>query len=139
MASPRRSTFVIVALCICALLSGARAAQAEMRVVGTTFFVNGKPVPDFQYSGTCPVWLRFYWSLIDTDFAGMVYYFIPNVGKPTPRHSQSVWRNQPIPAYIDWQVGANTPKYANYRGWLQLRVTNPNNIANTINFTLHCR
>ena len=139
MISPRRNTFVVAALCICPLLAGVKAARADVRVALTNFFVNWKLAPNSNYSGTCPVWFRFFWNLASNDDEGVSYYFETNDGKITPRQYTFIWHSQLAPAYIDWQVGVNKPKFANFSGWLELHVTGHNIVANKMNFTVHCR
>ena len=140
MPLPHRSTFVVVALCISTLLPSAKAAaQAQVRVIGTDLFANGKLAPTFQYSGACPVWLRFYWSLATSEYTGVGYYFQTNTGIRTPGRRDYVSPSMPLAAYIDWHVGLKTPKLTDQSGWLELHVMYPNVFANTINYTIHCR
>ena len=46
--------------------------------------------------------------------------------------------NQSVPIYDDWQLGANTPEFQNYSGWVQLNIESPNAVSQKIPFTIHC-
>jgi hypothetical protein len=44
-----------------------------------------------------------------------------------------------VPILDHWRLGANTPQFADFRGWVELVIESPNPVANRIGFTLHCR
>jgi hypothetical protein len=38
-----------------------------------------------------------------------------------------------------WDLGANIPRFADFKGWEELVIDSPNSAAQKINFTLHCK
>jgi hypothetical protein len=47
--------------------------------------------------------------------------------------------NHAVSIFDDWRLGANTPEFANFSGWVQLNVESPSAVSQKINFTIHCR
>ena len=126
-------------LSLVALLAMAGSAQAGVRVGGWSLRANGQLARDFQYSGSCPVDLKFGWGVIGTEPTTVAYSFVRNDGGHSPSSTAELPRaNQSVPIYDEWQLGANTPQFANYRGWVQLNIQSPNPVSQRIGFTLHC-
>jgi hypothetical protein len=116
-------------------------ATASVRVGGSAFSVNGQLSRDYQYTGHCPVDLKFDWGVIGTDATPVAYSFTRSDGG---RSSNSFTINLPqggrsVPILDQWRLGADTPQFANYRGWVELNIESPNPVKNRIGFTLHCR
>ena len=47
--------------------------------------------------------------------------------------------NQSVPVYDDWRLGANTPQFADYKGWVDLIIESPNPLTKRIGFAIHCQ
>jgi hypothetical protein len=116
-------------------------AQAVVRVGGSSLSANGQLARGFQYSGSCPVSLRFDWGVIGTQPTTITYSFTrSDGGQSGGSRSASLPRaNQSVPVFDTWRLGANTPQFSNYRGWVELDIASPNPVSRKINFTLHCR
>ena len=114
------------------------AVPASVRVGGSSLRVNGQVTPGHQYSGPCPVDLKFGWGLIATEPTTATYSFTRSDGGHPPSGSVELPAGRSKPVYLDWRLGANTAKFANYRGWVQLNVESPNQVSQKISFTLHC-
>jgi hypothetical protein len=113
----------------------------SVRVGGSSLRANGIVAQDFQYTGSCPVSLKFGWGLISTGPTEVTYRFDRNDGGHTTS-SKSVnlpQANHSVPVYYDWQLGANTPKFATYTGWVNIIIESPNPVQHKINFTIHCK
>jgi hypothetical protein len=110
-------------------------------VGGESLRANGQIAQGFQYTGSCPVDLKFGWGLISTRHTEVVYRFDRNDGGHTT-HSERVdipQANHSVPVYYDWQLGANTPKFADFHGWVNIIIESPNSVQQKINFTIHCQ
>jgi hypothetical protein len=114
------------------------AAPASVRVGGASLRANGQVAHGFQYTGSCPVDLKFGWGLIATEPTTATYSFTRSDGGHPPSGSVDLPAGRSKPVYLDWHLGANNAKYANYRGWVQLNVESPNQVSQKISFTLHC-
>jgi hypothetical protein len=127
--------------CFVAALAVAQGAQASVRVGGYSLRANGDLVQHFQYTGSCPVDLKFGWGLVGTKPAPVSYTFTrSDGGHSSSQGSADLARaNQSVPVYYDWKLGANNPKFANFKGWVELDVNSPNHVVKRVNFTLHCR
>lgn len=112
-----------------------------VRVGGESLRANGQVAQGFQYTGSCPVNLHFGWGLIATGPTRVTYNFVRNDGGHSSS-SQSVYlpqANRSVPVYEPWRLGANTPQFANYTGWVKLIIDSPNPVEGKIGFTIHCR
>jgi hypothetical protein len=112
-----------------------------VRVGGSSLRANGQVAPGFQYTGSCPVNLKFGWGLISTGPTEVAYRFNRNDGGHTTRsEAVSIPRaNHSVPVYYDWQLGANTGQFADYHGWVNLIIESPNPVQQKIGFTIHCQ
>ena len=134
----KRITRFVFALAI--VMAVAAAAHADVRIGGSAFSANGRLARDYQYTGSCPVDLKFDWGVISTEPATVTYSFVRSDGGHSST-SQSI--NLPdadrsVPIIDEWQLGAAAPQFANYRGWVQINIESPNPISQKINFTIHC-
>jgi hypothetical protein len=114
------------------------AAPASVRVGGASLRANGQVAQGFQYAGPCPVDLRFGWGLIATEPTTASYSFARSDGSHPRGGSVDLPAGRSKPVYLDWRLGANNARFANYRGWVQLNVESPNQVSQKISFTLHC-
>ncbi len=116
------------------------SANATVRVGGWSLRANGQLAQGFQYTGSCPVSLKFGWGVIATEPTTVSYTFVRSDGG---RMNNSLTANLPaanqsVPIYDDWELGANTPEFQNYSGWVQLNIESPNAVSQKIAFTIHC-
>ena len=115
-------------------------STASVRVGGSAFSANGMLARDHQYTGPCPVNLQFDWGVIATEPTPVTYAFTRSDGG---RSSNPMTINLPpgrsTPILDHWRLGAATPQFANYSGWVELNIEDPNPVANRIGFTIHCR
>ncbi len=134
-----RAAFRMSALSMAALIAMAGAANASVRVGGSAFSVNGQLARDHQYSGSCPVDLKFDWGVISTAPATATYSITRSDGGHS---SHARYVNLPerrsVPIVEEWRLGANTPQFADYSGWVELVIESPNPVTNRIAFTIHC-
>jgi hypothetical protein len=125
---------------LAAMLAMAHTAQADVRVGGYSLRANGQVAQGFQYSGPCPVDLKFGWGVIGTEPTTVTYSFVRSDGghSSASETAELPNANQSVPIYTDWHLGANTPQFANFRGWVQLNIESPNSLSQKIPFTIHC-
>ncbi|HME58876.1 MAG TPA: hypothetical protein VKF63_11110 [Terracidiphilus sp.] len=129
----------IVGILLC--LGSVSLMAQSVRVGGYSLRANGNIAQGFHYTGSCPVDLKFGWGLISTRRTEAIYRFDRSDGGHTT-HSERVdipRANQSVPVYYDWQLGANTPKFADFHGWVNIIIESPNPVQQKINFTIHCR
>jgi hypothetical protein len=110
-------------------------------VGGESLRINGQVYPGHHYEGPCPVDLKFGWGLVTTGPTIVNYHFVRSDGGHSA-NGKSVYipqRNHSVPVYDEWRLGANTPKFAHFDGWVQLVIDTPNQVQGEIKFTLHCR
>lgn len=128
--------FVLFLAAVTALTGTAKAA---VRVGGSAFSANGMLARDHQYSGSCPVDLKFDWGVISSDTATVAYSFTrSDGGHSSNARSTSLPANRSVPILDEWRLGANTPQFASYSGWVELNIDSPNPVRNRIAFTIHC-
>jgi hypothetical protein len=124
------------------LCLGSLSLMAQtVRVGGESLRANGQIAQGFQYTGPCPVDLKFSWGLISTGPTTVNYHFVRSDGGHSA-NGQAVnipQGNRSVPVYYDWHLGANTPKFANFAGSVQLVIDSPNPVQGNIKFTLHCQ
>jgi hypothetical protein len=129
----------VVGVLIC--LGSLSLMAQSVRIGGSSLRINGQVIQGNQYTGSCPVNLKFGWGLISTGPTTVSYTFTRNDGGHTT-NVQSVnipAANRSIPVYYTWQLGANTPKFGNYAGWVQIHISSPNQIQWKTPFTIHCQ
>ncbi len=129
----------IVGILLC--LGSVSVMAQSVRVGGYSLRANGNIAQGFQYTGSCPVDLKFGWGLISTRHTEVVYRFDRSDGGHTT-HSERVMipqGNHSVPVYYDWQLGANTHQFADFHGWVNIIIESPNSVQQKINFTIHCR
>ncbi len=130
---------VFLILTLIALLS-ATALYGAVRIGGWAFSANGQLARNFQYEGGCPVDLKFDWGVIETRPGTIAY----NTTRSDGAHAGARTLNHPggnrsVPIVETWRLGANTPAFANYHGWMELKIESPNPVEKRIDFTIHCR
>lgn len=130
--------FLLTAIVVMAL---AAYAAGRVRVGGWSLRANGQVAKNFEYSGGCPVDLKFGWSVLGTERTAVIYTLERNDGgHETSRQTlQLPEANRSGFIYYDWRLGAKGGEFANYHGWVQLNVETPNHVTQKIDFTLHCR
>jgi hypothetical protein len=142
-----------IAICLCLTMIG-QFAQAQdknpqhhtpvptsVRVGGWALTANGKLAKNFEYTGSCPVNLKFDWGLIATESTEVKYRFkrsdasLPSAYKkvnlPHP--------NTSVDVSDSWDLGAKTTEFKDFKGWIKLTTFEPNKVEQKIDFTLHCR
>ena len=130
-----------LAFALTIMMAAAATAHASIRIGGSSFSANGQLARDYQYTGSCPVDLKFDWGVISTEPTTVTYSFVRSDGGHSST-SQSVGlpnANRSVPIIDEWQLGANTQQFANYSGWVQINIESPNPISRKINFTIHCQ
>jgi|SRR5450759_3885052 hypothetical protein len=132
---------VVIALSAVSMLAVADAAYGQVRVGGWSLRANGQVAKDFQYTGPCPVDLKFGWGLISPHPTTAAYSFQRSDGGHTSNQRETFMpqASKSVPIYYDWRLGANTPRFANFTGWVELRIESPNADTKRVNFTLHCQ
>ena len=127
-------------MCAAAGLLAATAARADVRVGGWSLTANGQLAKDYVYTGHCPVVMRFSYGLLATDHASVSYSFVRSDGARQPGLQTVHLRpNQSEPVSYEWRLGAATPEFASFLGWVRMESVPPHRLAHTINFTLHCQ
>lgn len=120
-----------------ALIGG--GAQAGVHVGGWSLTADGHIVPGFNYTGHCPANLRFSWGLIGSAPGPVSYVFNRSDGaQAAGKETALPQANRSVPVYDEWHLGAATPQFKNFKGWVELQVTSPNPVIKRIDFTLHC-
>jgi hypothetical protein len=131
------SRFIILTSAFFAALT---IVSASVRIGGASLRANGQLAQGFQYSGSCPVALKFSWGVISSEPTTIQYTFVRSDGG---HETNSLSADLPgggrsTPIYDDWQLGANTPEFQNFRGWVELQIQSPNPVKQKIGFTIHC-
>jgi len=122
------------------LLAAATVAFAAVRIGGSAFSANGQLARDYQYTGACPVELKFDWGVIGTEASTVTYTTSRNDGARTaPRSINLPAGNRSVPVITTWTLGTNSQQFRNYRGWEQINIESPNAVSNRIAFTIHCQ
>jgi hypothetical protein len=130
--------FLLATVLVMALVAYARGT---VRVGGWSLRANGNLARNFEYVGSCPVDLKFGWSVLGTEPTEVVYTFERSDGAHQA-HSQTLMlpdANRSGFMYYDWRLGLNNREFADFHGWVELLVESPNRVSQRINFTLHCR
>jgi hypothetical protein len=133
----RRWCGVLIAALIVVAMAG--NAQGAVRIGGFSLSANGQLAQGFQYTGSCPVNLKFDFGVISTEPTAITYSFTRSDGPSGASRTANLRANKSLPVFDSWHLGANTPKFSNYRGWVQLNIASPNPVSHKINFTLHCK
>ncbi|MGA2571514.1 MAG: hypothetical protein ABSF23_13425 [Terracidiphilus sp.] len=121
--------------------NAAASSNATVRIGGASLRANGEVAQGFQYTGPCPVELQFGWGVIATEPTTIDYWFVRSDGGQSS-HSKAVdlpQANRSVPVYDVWRLGANSPRFANYTGWVKLVIDVPNQVEDKIGFTIHCQ
>lgn len=116
-------------------------STASVRIGGSAFSANGQLARNHEYTGPCPVDLKFDWGVIGTEATPVSYSFTRSDGghSSKPLVIDLPQANRSVPILDQWRLGASTPQFANFAGWVELNIDSPNPVANRIGFTLHCQ
>jgi hypothetical protein len=93
-----------------------------------------------EYRGSCPVKLNFDWSIVSSQPTVVTYRFQKSDGSS----ASAIMKvnlpkgNTPVDVTAMWIVGANTPEFRNYKGWIDLSTLTPNVFGKKIYFVLRC-
>jgi hypothetical protein len=129
-----------ITLAAMVILAFVSTSQATVRIGGWALTGNGQVLREWEYSGPCPVDLKFQWGVLSTEPTRVNYTFTRSDGaRQSEGHNINIPRaDQSQSITEDWHLGANTAEFANFKGWLQLDIETPNRVARRIEFTLHC-
>jgi hypothetical protein len=157
----------IIAICFCIALFGQFAQSEEhgtkaqpkgsvlnqsatVAIRGNSMTGNGKVLSggternpndfDFDYKGSCPVNLKFEWSILPTAPTEIKY----KIDRSDNAQSASKTMNAPkanTSVYVMdyWKLGANTAEFKDYKMWEKLAIESPNKSDMKLTVTLHCK
>ena len=122
-------------------LGSAGLKAQTVRIGGESLRANGQVAQGFQYTGSCPVNLQFGWGLVSTGPTAVNYHFVRSDGGHSSNEARVIipQGNRSVPVYDPWRLGANTPQFANYTGWVKIVVDTPNPLEGKVGFTIHCQ
>ena len=127
-------------ICLCLAIVSQIAHSQTVRIGGWALTNNGQIVKNFVYTGACPVQLQFAWGVLSTAPTEIKYHFERSDGAHAPSGQKNLPRaNTSEDVITTWDLGANIPRFADFKGWEELAIDSPNSAAQKINFTLHCR
>lgn len=147
----------VIALCFCLALLGQfaqsqanvphpkappAAPPATVSVVGGSMYANGELLknPINDYKGSCPVNLKFTWTLLATEPTEVSYFTKRSDGSSSPEAKVKISKaNTPVFVSEPWEMGANTPKFKDFNGAITLITKSPNKAELGIDFTIHCK
>ena len=123
------------------IIAIAGTAHASVRIGGWSFWANGELARDFQYTGACPVNLKFDWGVVSAAPVTATYSFLRNDGghSSTPKSIALPGGGRSTPILEEWRLGANTPKFQPYKGWVELDIESPERVSKRIPFTIQCQ
>ena len=136
----KTASLVGILFCVVTICLTARTGNAAVRIGGESLRANGQVTPGYQYTGPCPVMLQFGWGVIGTEPTTISYSFVRSDGSHSP-NTETVELPQAgrsVPVYARWRLGANTPEFRNYKGWIDLSTLTPNVFGKKIYFVLRC-
>ena len=117
-----------------------QAAYAGVRIGGSSLRANGQVAQNHEYSGPCPVDLKFDWGVIASSPSAVTYTFTrSDGGHSSTQQTVDLPPNRSTPIYDEWHLGANRAQFANYHGWVQINILSPNPVSQKIPFTMHCQ
>jgi len=133
-------------ICLClAIVSQIAHSQATeranpaVRIGGWALTNHGQIVKNFVYTGACPVKLQFAWGVIPTESTEIKYHFERSDGAHAPAGQKFLPKANTSEDVIEtWDLGANIPSFADFKGWEDLVIDTPNRVSQKIKFTLHC-
>jgi len=118
------------------------APAATVSVVGGSMYANGVLLkhPENSYEGSCPVNLKFTWTLLSTEPTDVSYSTQrSDDGISATKKINISKANTPVFVSEPWEMGANTPKYKDFKGSITLTTKSPNKADLGIYFTVHCK
>lgn len=131
---------LLVKLACVIALAIAATSEAQVRIGGWALTGNGELLRNFEYTGACPMDLKFDWGVVSAEPTRITYtYSRSDGGRPSAAQSfNHPGGNRSIPVTQDWHLGANSPQFSNFRGWMQLDIEGPTRVSRRIDFTIHC-
>jgi hypothetical protein len=139
----------VIAICFCLAVvnqfahsqAGPPMAKATVRVGGWALTANGNLAKEFEYTGACPVNLKFDWGLIATAPTEVTYrYKRSDASEPSAMQKVGLPKaNTSVDVSDTWELGTKTPEFADFKGWIKLTTFEPNKVEQKIDFTLHCK
>ncbi len=141
MTKIKRVFLTMLAASVATSFAMSRAAFAGVRIGGSSLRANGQVAQNYEYSGPCPVELKFGWGVIASSPSSVTYTFTRSDGghSSTPQTVDLSQPNRSTPIYDEWHLGANRAQFANYHGWVEINIISPNPVTQRIPFTIHCR
>ena len=132
---------VFVLVCMAGATLAAQTRGPNIRVGGSSLRANGQLAQGFQYTGPCPVQLKFGWGIVSEMPVEVAYTFDRSDGGHSSRSQRAMLAGggHSTPLYYDWQLGANTPQFANFKGWVNLIIEGRFPVEHRIPFTIHCQ
>jgi hypothetical protein len=116
-----------------------QAAYAGVRIGGSSLRANGEVAQNYEYSGSCPVDLKFGWGVIPTSSTAVTYTFTrSDGGHSSSSQTTELQGNRSTAIYDEWHLGANRGQFQNYHGWVEINIMSPNHVTQRIPFTIHC-
>jgi hypothetical protein len=145
----------VIAICFCFAISQFARSQANVphpkappeatpatvSVVGGSMYANGVLLkhPENDYKGSCPVNLKFTWTLLSTEPTEVSYFTQrSDDGVSAVMKVKIPTANSPVFVSEPWEMGANTPKFKDFKGSITLTTKSPNKADLGIYFTIHC-
>lgn len=134
----------ICGIILCSNMVTTRIAKAEdtgIRVGGSSLRFNGEIIKNHEYSGPCPVDLKFSWGVIGSSTPTTISYtFTRSDNASTKTFTKTLpVANKSVPVYENWRLGANNGKFTDFKGWAALKIDGPSALEYKIPFTLHCQ
>jgi hypothetical protein len=118
------------------------APTATVSVVGGSMYANGVLLkhPENSYEGSCPVNLKFTWTLLSTEPTEVSYSTQrSDDGISATKKVKIPTANSPVFVSEPWEMGANTPRFKDFKGSIALTTKSPNKADLGIYFTIHCK
>jgi hypothetical protein len=126
--------------CLACFCPNAYTNDGSIRIGGESLRANGQVAQGFRYTGPCPVDLQFGWGVVGYEPATINYHFIRSDGGHSSysQMAQLPGGGRSTPVYEKWRLGANSPQFANYTGWVRIIIDSPQHVEGKIGFTIHC-
>jgi hypothetical protein len=115
------------------------AQQGGFSIGGYVLYANGKVAKNFTYTGSCPVQLKFDWSIVSTEVGESIpvqYAFKRSDGSYTSWKSVTVSSPGTVDVTFPWQLGGGKGQYT---GWVQMTLDLMRPAKQKIPFTVNCK
>ena len=145
----------IIAICFCILLINQFAysqktpkAKATVQVTWWTltaknFSANAENLVG-DYWGTCPVVLKFDWLIVSQESNSVTYQLQRSDGSLPSAITKVDLKYVPNDHMYEanvidmWNLGAYTPEFKDFKGWINLTTLTPNKWEQKVPFVLQC-